>query len=603
MSLPYPYSTLSPTASTRILELQPSYEQDGPLRCNLRELNIESDPFYEALSYTWGKPEFTERLILDDKYLIYITPNLRDALLRFRSKLNVRRIWVDAICINQQDDQDKVRQIPLMTQIYRRCSGVLVWLGNDSQGSSSMESINAYSRQIDHRDDIQDIQQDIETFIRLPWFGRRWIVQEVVLNPNVTLFCSQSEIPWLRFLQVVRHSQNVSGLLSVVKTMESIWIYHCLGIEAGSQAPLRLLDLLSVLSELGCVDPRDRIYAIAGLASDTFLIQSGETGRDPREIKVVVDYNKPAESLYVDLITTNFRCFDYQDILKHTDLRADGSHLGGMCSWIPDWRLPIARETLSSGWQLEGWPKISLDAMSKTLHIRFPQSNKDPGYVLYGAIENISSVFPIDASPSAAMNWLQEVWSLLRSWTTGSNSLTTLGLLIHQLGMIFFQDHMKAEWSKSITNYDWQMYYFKGYGDFMRTVTEDLEDPLDEKLLTMLTHTMKGRRLFLLSPESDNLDLSCNEPSIRKNGQLAIGIGPSHSQPGDFVCTRGITPRKWAHQLHDCTADSTFLLRGTGNDPAENKFYYIGEARANRPQIDGGMPWNMRRRLHYIILC
>ncbi|KAK4080354.1 hypothetical protein Trihar35433_1459 [Trichoderma harzianum] len=599
MSLPYQYTKLSPAASTRILELQPSLEQEGPLRCKLCEINIESDPFYEALSYTWGKPEFTQPLILDNEFVINITPNLRDALLRFRSKLNVRRLWVDAICINQQDDDDKAKQIPLMTEIYRRCSGVLVWLGIDARGSSSMEAVNAFSRQIDHQDDESIIQEDLESLVRLPWFGRRWIVQEVVLNPNVTIFCGESQMPWLRLLQVVRGSQNVSGLLSVVKTMESIWIYHCLGIEAGSQASLRLIDLLSILSELGCVDARDRIYALAGLASDTFLTQPGEVSRDPREIKVAVSYITPAENLYMDLITTNFRCFDYRDLLKHTDLRADGSRLGGLSSWVPDWRLPVVRQTLSGGWNLEGSPKVSLDADLKALHIQFRKKQGDPGYMIHSSIEKISNAFPLNASTNAIMDWIKEVWDLLLGWATAA----TRELLIHQLGMIFFQDHMRDEWSKAIANYDWQMYYFKGYAEFTEMILKGSEYSQDKKLFALLKRTMEGRRLFLLSPKPGRLTSNNDESkSISTSDRPAIGIGPSHAQPGDLVCTRNTTTKTWAGISHACTADSTFLLREAGDDVTQDKFFYIGEARANRRHGEGAS-WGTGHRLHSIILC
>ncbi|KAL7938012.1 heterokaryon incompatibility domain-containing protein [Trichoderma chlorosporum] len=599
MSRPYQYRPLSPEASTRIIELQPSYEQEGPLRCNLQEINIESDPFYEALSYTWGKPEFTEPLTLDDEFVIHITPNLRDALLRFRSKLNVRRLWVDAICINQKDDDDKAKQIPLMTEIYKRCSGVLVWLGKDSRGSSSMDSVNAYSRQIDHQDDGSIIQEELECLVRLPWFGRRWIVQEVVLNPNVTLFCGESQMPWLRLLQVVRSGQNASGLLSVVKTMESIWIYHCLGMETTSQAPLHLLDLLSVLSELGCVDARDRIYALAGLASDTFLAQPGEASHDPREIKITVSYNQSAEDLYVNLITMNFRCFDYRDLLKHADLRADGSHLGGLCSWIPDWRLPVVRQTLSGGWNLEGSPKVSLDAESRALHVQFRQKQNDPGYMIHGCIENISNAFPLNASHDAIKDWTKEVWSLLRSWAMAANR----ELLAHQLGMIFFQDHMKDEWSKAIANYDWQMYYFKGYEEFTKMLLEDVEYSQDEKLFTLLRRTMEGRCLFLLSSKPGRFASGSEEfVSLSTSARPAIGIGPSHARPGDLICTRNVIIKTWAEISHDSTGDSTFLLRETEDGVTQNKFLYIGEARANRRHADE-TPWDTGHRLHSISLC
>ncbi|KAM0256667.1 hypothetical protein ACHAQJ_004821 [Trichoderma viride] len=305
----------------------------------------------------------------------------------------------------------------------------------------------------------------------------------------------------------------------------------------------------------------------------------------------------------------NFRCFDYRDLLKHTDLRADGSHLGGLCSWIPDWRLPVARGTLSRGWLLEGSPKVSLDAASRALHFQFQQSHKDPGYAIHGSVEKISSVFPSHASQSVVMNWIKEVWGLVLSWVTDNTSSTSQHLLIHQLGMIFFQDHMKAEWSKAIVNYNWQMYYFKGYAEFTKTVLEDLENSLDEKLFTMLKHTMEGRRLFLLSPEPGQPASSDNEPaSISKYDRPAIGIGPSHARPGDLICTRGITALEWAQQLHDCTADSTFLLRETDDDDDDDdakntKFLYIGEARANRRQTGNGVSWNTGRRLYSIVLC
>ncbi|KAH8680633.1 heterokaryon incompatibility protein-domain-containing protein [Xylariales sp. PMI_506] len=616
MAKPYRYSFLSPAASTRILEIQPCYEQDGALRCHLRELNIESDPFFEALSYTWGKPEFTEQLIIDEEFEIKITPNLRDALLRFRSRLDVRRLWVDAVCINQQDDQDKAKQIPLMTQIYRRCSGVLVWLGNDSDGLLSMDSINAHSRRIGYEDDDEDIQREIESLVRLPWFGRRWIVQEVVLNQNVTLFCSGSEIPWLRLLQVVRRSQDTGGLLSVLKTMESLWVYHCLGMGSSSQAPLSMLELLSALSELECMDARDRIYALAALASDGLLIRPGETGLDPREIKVVVDYTQPVENLYIDVIVENFRCFDYQDILKHTDIRADGDRLSGLCSWVPDWRLPVVRRQLSGGWRLEGSPTISLDAASRTLHARFAENRKDPGYMICGRVEKTSSAFPLHASEEDIKSWILEVLSLLVGGVIPRGgapvSVPPSASLVHQLGMILFQDHMKAEWSKNITSLSWQMYYFKGYEPFTKMVLENVDYPQDEELLTMLRHTMEGRCLFLLSPATER---SCQGHDDFSSTSVAtyekcpaIGIGPSHTHPGDLVCTRGIATQRWAEFSYDCTADSTFLVREPDDDDGlatgqDGRFFYVGEARANQPDRGSARFGKTARTIHSIAFC
>ncbi|PNP51960.1 hypothetical protein THARTR1_07169 [Trichoderma harzianum] len=76
------------------------------------------------------------------------------------------------------------------------------------------------------------------------------------------------------------------------------------------------------------------------------------------------------------------------------------------------------------------------------------------------------------------MDWIQQVWHLLLGWATTA----TRELLVHQLGMIFFQDHMKDEWSKAVANYDWQMHYFKGYAEFTETILKGSEYSQDDKL-------------------------------------------------------------------------------------------------------------------------
>ncbi|KAK5627459.1 hypothetical protein RRF57_003174 [Xylaria bambusicola] len=126
---PYRYQPLPSSAQTRIIVLEPSVDAPAPLVCRIEELRIESDEGFQALSYTWGEPSFTETLIVDKVCFLRITPNLRDALRRFRLPSNPRRLWVDAVCINQKDEEEKGKQIPFMDVIYRGASAVLVWLG------------------------------------------------------------------------------------------------------------------------------------------------------------------------------------------------------------------------------------------------------------------------------------------------------------------------------------------------------------------------------------------------------------------------------------------------------------------------------------------
>lgn len=109
-------------------------------------MNLEIDPFYDAISYTWGEPNFTQEIIIDDHFRLRITPNLHDALIRYRCAVGTRSIWVDAICINQNDEDDKRRQVPLMTEIYRSASPVLVWLGKYQKGEDCLRKIAILSQ-------------------------------------------------------------------------------------------------------------------------------------------------------------------------------------------------------------------------------------------------------------------------------------------------------------------------------------------------------------------------------------------------------------------------------------------------------------------------
>jgi hypothetical protein len=83
---------------------------------------------YEAVSYAWGDPANKIDVLCDGK-IIMVTQNLKDALLRFKLKDRSRVVWVDAVCINQNDDVEKGSQVKLMERIYRNATRVCVWPG------------------------------------------------------------------------------------------------------------------------------------------------------------------------------------------------------------------------------------------------------------------------------------------------------------------------------------------------------------------------------------------------------------------------------------------------------------------------------------------
>jgi Heterokaryon incompatibility protein (HET) len=130
----------------RVLDLDalPRNSSDSePLTGQLRIENLRHyrhRPKYTALSYVWGmhSPGYSIRC---GNRSLSITPNLSDALVSLRRQFGAMTIWVDAICINQGDEDEKDHQIPLMDVIYSCATTVYIWLGDGTSTSSSDAAI------------------------------------------------------------------------------------------------------------------------------------------------------------------------------------------------------------------------------------------------------------------------------------------------------------------------------------------------------------------------------------------------------------------------------------------------------------------------------
>jgi hypothetical protein len=125
----YKYTKLAHTDSIRLVELQPG-SRGSPLNCRIFEVRKHDNPEYEALSYAWGEPIFSQVIHeVSSGTQIPVTTNLEQALLATRYEHTVRILWADAICINQLNMKEKGHQVALMGLIYHDAKRVVVWLG------------------------------------------------------------------------------------------------------------------------------------------------------------------------------------------------------------------------------------------------------------------------------------------------------------------------------------------------------------------------------------------------------------------------------------------------------------------------------------------
>jgi hypothetical protein len=102
-----------------------------PVKCDLHETQLQDSGPYKALSYAWKNGEDDDHLvqITCNKIPINASSNLHSALRQLRHDRNPVKIWVDSICINQKNNNERTCQVGIMRDIYARSTEVVIWLG------------------------------------------------------------------------------------------------------------------------------------------------------------------------------------------------------------------------------------------------------------------------------------------------------------------------------------------------------------------------------------------------------------------------------------------------------------------------------------------
>ncbi|KAK1463364.1 hypothetical protein CMEL01_13433 [Colletotrichum melonis] len=235
---------------TRLLDLIGGSYHD-PIRIELHIANLLDWPEYEALSYTWadenGDSSKCERAYIGERWdILPITKNCSNALRRLRYQNRPRRLWVDAICINQNDVGERSHQVGIMQDIYATAMRVLIYLGenaedNDTTTSSPWNFDVWNERSLPTNTDLT--QQ--------PYFKRIWIIQEIAAAQNPWVLFGTKGDRWLDFLESkqFRSKQDWFHVLPRGRVM---------GLK-------ELPKLLQATLQCQATDPRDKVYALLGL--------------------------------------------------------------------------------------------------------------------------------------------------------------------------------------------------------------------------------------------------------------------------------------------------------------------------------------------------
>jgi hypothetical protein len=148
--------------------------------------------------FVGGDPKITKAIIINDT-LYQVTTNLEAACRHLRSK-GYGRLWVDAVCINQEDKVEKSQQLLLIGSIYRRAKEVAAWTGEEDYCSNVV--MDALHSSGDFRRPAPSFSapliDSLINFLERPYWRRVWVIQELALSKYTTIHCGGKQTSWTR---------------------------------------------------------------------------------------------------------------------------------------------------------------------------------------------------------------------------------------------------------------------------------------------------------------------------------------------------------------------------------------------------------------------
>lgn len=271
---------------------------------------MEDAPGFEALSYVWGDAGRVHSMQVGNS-CIPVTANLLDALSYVRSRKETRTLWVDAVCINQDNLYERSHQVQQMRDIYAKALRVLIWLGPSTEHSEvGMKALEHLVRAKPFEEapwrtlPPSLVVPGLKDIMQRSWFQRFWVVQEGAVAKELVMHCGPYQVSWLnrvapvlRFMRSIKlavtspqwqdlglHDINTDLLIGLLQTQldggpdATLWSQRSRGPD--------LLDFAYSMRYRQSSDVRDRIYALLGLANVS------------ADDKIIPDYAKTVEEVY-----------------------------------------------------------------------------------------------------------------------------------------------------------------------------------------------------------------------------------------------------------------------------------------------------------------
>jgi hypothetical protein len=238
--------------------------------------------------------------ILINGALFGVRANLYHFFERYVSSyMKAEYLWIDQICIDQSDVEDKSNQVAMMQAIYSKARKVVTWLGLEAVDDAyAMQAItNGEDRMSIWWEDNARAMRAVVAFFAKPYWSRLWIIQEILLAQDLELWCGELTLQWSTVIKLFHRHRRT---FDFARTEEGTTISSCvrrLAMDSNYKPHRSIAESLSVYLENECFDPRDKVYGLQCVFESM--------------ARVEIDYSRSKEEVFIDTIaqTTGRRLF------------------------------------------------------------------------------------------------------------------------------------------------------------------------------------------------------------------------------------------------------------------------------------------------------
>lgn len=384
---PWPLSQLSRTNEF-------SLEEHVLDNTDVTMLDVSNSP-YVAMSYSWGTGSSDSPLVITaqgQRMILPVTATAWEAVQRTLPAIGAygKSMWIDQICIDQGNSEEKKQQVRLMGDIYRRCWHCMIWLGHaDVNTASAFVLLRRLQQTFKHDQpmpmderQVADLSHaqirtelastmgkdvlpppndpgwvEMARLLTRDWFNRLWTFQEAVLcyKGDATIRCVHYYIPFTTFARasMVMGNEHIFRGINFTNGRAGLTQTSSFRFKVENRNLTPMILLLQNNVTRGCTNPRDRIYGLLGLRNE-----------DGPEFPIDVDYGKTPKALYTEVARSIIRSQRSLRLCAEAPEREPGGGIPDLPSWVPDW----TKTPLTSIFELLNYSGSYFKASNGRLH-------------------------------------------------------------------------------------------------------------------------------------------------------------------------------------------------------------------------------------------